>query len=343
MIFNKDIIIRLLFAFIFIAICVRVLGPIFLGFIKKKIPGYSHENDIDQMIRRQKERLRAQYGLTGDVQTSQWGQRQNPEDDQITASTPEIKKIYEETKWGGGAFLKEIQKDISKNYGHTMADTKLNAFILLCEKRNYVRYLTNDHRASSPLIKNFLISLLLLFLIVDELREKKFFIIEKISAKLGVPSMEFALAVQIKILMTVAQKKELKEERIFTDALVINQYSEETIKEATEAIAKREANLWAKSTSQLLEELTLTMNYANMIAPMPKLKNRKDIETAYEILGVKSSSSIDEIKKLYKKIALQKHPDKIVSQKLPKMLERKAFDRFNRIQEAYEVILESRK
>lgn len=344
MTFNKDIILRLLFAFAFIAICFRVLGPVFLGFIRKKLPGYVPENDIDTLIRRQKERLRAQYGLGGEIQTDQWGQRiSQDKEERDTPPSAELKKIYEETKWGGGAFLKEIQQDISKNYGYTMADTKVNAFILLCEKRNYVRYLSQDHRAASTAIKNYLVTLLLLFLLVEELREKKFFILDKISAKLGIPSMEFALAMQIKLLMTISQKKELKDERIFSDTLIISQYSEDTVKEATESIARKEANLWAKSPSQLFEELTLALNFANILAPMPKLKNRKDIATAYSVLGVEESATVDEIKKIYKKLALQKHPDKIVSQKLPKMLERKAFERFNRIQEAYEVILENRK
>jgi curved DNA-binding protein CbpA len=52
---------------------------------------------------------------------------------------------------------------------------------------------------------------------------------------------------------------------------------------------------------------------------------------------------LEEVKKLYKKLALQKHPDKIVSQKLPKVLERRAFERFNKIQEAYEVITSAKK
>jgi DnaJ-class molecular chaperone len=77
--------------------------------------------------------------------------------------------------------------------------------------------------------------------------------------------------------------------------------------------------------------------------PIPKLKNRKDIDTACEILGISKETSIDEVKKNYKKIALQKHPDKIVAQKLPKVMERKGIDRFNQIQEAYEVILAYKK
>ena len=108
-------------------------------------------------------------------------------------------------------------------------------------------------------------------------------------------------------------------------------------------IAKREANLWAKSPSQLFEELALSFNYASILSPMPKIKNRKDLEGACALLGVEVNQSTDEIKKVYKKIALQKHPDKIVSQKLPKVLERKAIECFNQIQEAYEVIIALKK
>jgi hypothetical protein len=91
------------------------------------------------------------------------------------------------------------------------------------------------------------------FLIIEETKDKTFYIIERIAKKLNVPTNELALAIQIKLLMTIASKKELKEERIFSENLVLNQYSEDTIKLATETIAKKEANLWAKSTSLLFE------------------------------------------------------------------------------------------
>lgn len=331
---NKEIIIRLVSSFIFFAITFRVLGPIFFEFFKKKITGsHTHDSDIDYMIKRQQERLRAQYGITGDIST---GKREE-------APTKEIQQIYKETQWGGGAFVKEIQQEIAKSYSYTMADSKVNAFIHLCGKRNYVGFLSEENQSSSNAIKNYLVSLLLLFLLTEEMREKKFFLLEKIAKKLAISVEEFAIALQIKLLMAVALKKDLKEERIFTEVLVIGQYSEETIKEASESIAKKEANLWAKGPSLLFEELTLALNYASMISPMPKLKNRKDLETAYEILGASQNQNIDEIKKLYKKIALQKHPDKIVSLKLPKVLERKAIDRFNKIQEAYEIVIQSKK
>ncbi|MDO9184259.1 MAG: DnaJ domain-containing protein [Bacteriovorax sp.] len=347
MLVHKDIIIRIIFSFIFFAITFRVLGPIFFSFIKKKLPGqYGQENDIDQLIKRQKERLRSQYGLQGDIQSSQQQVIQKKEtmsDGPQTLIPREIHKIFKETQWGGGEFLKEIQLEISKNFSYTMADSKVNAFILLCEKRKYLRFLTTDNQSSTLALKNFLVTMLLLLLLVDEVKERQFYILDKIAKKLAISSTELALAVQLKILMTIAHQKNLKDNRVFSEILIINQFSEETIKEAVEIIAQKEANLWAKNSSQLFEELTLALNYASVLSPIPKIKNKKDISTACEILGITIDQNTEEIKKAYKKIALVKHPDKILSQKLPKALEQKAIENFNSIQEAYEVIIALKK
>lgn len=357
MLIPKDILSRVIISLIFFGMVFWILGPIFLNFLKKKLPGqyqYGAEKDFDTLIRRQKERLRSQYGLSGDIETSQSSKHKNnddfdDEDQEILPSNPrtppskEIQQLYKETQWGGGQFLKDLQTEITKTFSYTLADTKVNAFILLCEKRKYLRFLTEDHQKSSEAIKNYLVALLLFFLIIEEAKDKNFYIIEKIAKKLSVPPEQLALALQIKILMVLAPKKELKEDRVFSELLVLNQYSEDTIRSGAESIAKKEANLWAKSSSQLFEELTLALNYSSMLSPIPKLANRKDIATAYLILGVDKTATMEEVKKIYKKIALQKHPDKIVSQKLPKVLERKGIDRFNQIQEAYEVIVAHKK
>lgn len=349
MLVHKDIIIRVIFSFIFFGITLMVLGPVFMAYIKKKLPGqYSHETDIDIMIKRQKERFRSQYGLTGDLNSDNQNKISRDSTDDKTDNNPvklsnEIKQIYKETQWGGGTFLKELQTEITKNYSYTVADSKVNAFVLLCEKRNYLRFLTEEHRESKVAIKNYLVTMFIFLLSTEETKEKQFFILEKISKKLEVPPQEMALALQIKLLMTVANKKGLKEERVFSENLVLGQYSEDTVRDAIEAVAKREANLWAKDPSIFFEELTLALKYSSMLTPIPKLKNRKDLDTAYEILNIRKEISLDEVKKAYKKIALQKHPDKIVSQKLPKILETKGIDHFNQIQEAYEVILAHKK
>ncbi len=327
---NNNIIIRLIFSFLFFAITLRVLIPLFFDFVKKKMPGhYPHESDIDQMIRRQKERLRAEQGLTSSTSK--------------IVPNQQVQKIFHETKWGGGAYSLAIQKEIINNYSYSITESKINAFLLLCEKKHYFEYLDSNQRNSESSLKNFLVTLLLFFLLSEELREKKFFIIDKMAKKISIPPLELALALQIKILLILSQKKELKENQIFTNQITISQYSQESVTESIEQIAKDEANRWAQGLSLFFEELTLVLNYAKFLSPLPLIKHKNDLTSAYILLKMTPEHSTESIKAHYKKWAQQKHPDKIISQKLPKFIEKQAILNWGHIQEAYDIVMNSRK
>ena len=343
---NKDIIIRLISTFIFIAITLSVLVPLFLNFIKKKMPGQnSSETDIDTMIRRQKERMKAQYGLHGTTSSpiSNWQDQSNPSSSKTPISTKQIQNFIQENKWGNSQFQIEIQKEIAKNYSYTITESKIGAFLLLCEKRKLFSYLTSDHQSNELTLKNFIITSLLFHMLIEEIRDKQFFILEKVAQKLKMSQAELGYALQIKLLMMLAPSKKLKDERIFSDRLILSEFSEDSIREGIDLITSLEANLWAKSLSLFFEELSLYVNYATFIKPIEKLRNKKDLATAYSILGNTPDQTLEEIKKNYKRIALVKHPDKISSQKLPKYLEQKALTQFALIQEAYEIIVDSKK
>lgn len=342
---NKDIIIRVGLGVVLIVVFAKVVGPAIFEILKRKIPGaYNPENDIDSMIKRQKERLRSQYGLVG---------RQGPvtlkETDESIISpstgavTKEVETLYKETRWGGGDFAKGITDEITKTYSYTLAETKVNAFILLSEKRKYLDYLSTDNQKSLDAIKHYL-SLLMLFLImIEEIRNKEFNLIDRLAKKCNVDPLEFALALQLKLLFALSAKREMKEDRLFESKLTLHQYSEDTMKEATDLILKKEANLWAKGHSIFIEELSLHLTYADVLIPTPKVQHKKDIATAYTILKATPEMQMEEIKKIYKKMAMLKHPDKIGQLKLPKALEKKAILNFNHIQEAYDIISVERK
>ncbi len=58
----------------------------------------------------------------------------------------------------------------------------------------------------------------------------------------------------------------------------------------------------------------------------------------YEILGVKKSASLDEVKKAYRELALQHHPDRVPPEK-----KKEAEEKFKEISEAYAVLSDSQK
>jgi DnaJ like chaperone protein len=62
----------------------------------------------------------------------------------------------------------------------------------------------------------------------------------------------------------------------------------------------------------------------------------RNSSVAYEILGITSSATDDEVKKAYRRMALESHPDKVTH--LGEELRKDAEEKFKKIQEAYENI-----
>ena len=65
-----------------------------------------------------------------------------------------------------------------------------------------------------------------------------------------------------------------------------------------------------------------------------------DTDNAYKILGVSKNASIDEIKKTYRKLATEYHPDKVSY--LGEDFRKNAEEKFRKINEAYEMIKKER-
>ena len=69
---------------------------------------------------------------------------------------------------------------------------------------------------------------------------------------------------------------------------------------------------------------------------------QSDLQNAYRILGIDSSADIPEIKRAYRKLMNEHHPDKLVSKGLPKEMIEAAKKRAQEIQAAYDLIKASR-
>ncbi len=71
--------------------------------------------------------------------------------------------------------------------------------------------------------------------------------------------------------------------------------------------------------------------------------SRSQISNAYSVLGVDEGAADDEIKKSYRRLMNQHHPDKLISKGLPEEMIQVATDKSKQIQKAYELIKNSRK
>jgi DnaJ like chaperone protein len=72
-------------------------------------------------------------------------------------------------------------------------------------------------------------------------------------------------------------------------------------------------------------------------------RHRHSIEDAYEILGVNKAATDAEIKKAYRRLMSQHHPDKLIAKGLPDEMVKIATEKTQKIKAAYEEIRGSRK
>jgi DnaJ-domain-containing protein 1 len=331
---NKELIIRIVVAFVFFGFVARILIPLIYDALKGKQLGLSkNDSDIDYLIKKEKEVLKSKYRIS----TS------SPNTPQVKLNSPEIQKIKTELSWGGNDLQKEIKTKLNKDFSYAFGDNKIAAFLTLVEKRNYLSFIDiENEKIEKDQIINFLCVLFIMLNIVEEIKIKDLSFTNKCAQKIGIKGNELALAIQIKILAS-GNTKNIKSDRIYSDQLILSQFSEDSFRGAIEDIINLESRNWQKSISSFFEELTLFINYAQMLSPIKKPENKNDIETALIALGATAEDDFEIIKKKYKKLAQNYHPDKIIPKKLPGPLEKKAILKFNIIQEAYEIISERNK
>jgi DnaJ like chaperone protein len=81
----------------------------------------------------------------------------------------------------------------------------------------------------------------------------------------------------------------------------------------------------------------------NMSGPRPAAGTRKQsLSKAYDILGISKSASDAEVKKAYRRLMSQHHPDKLIAKGLPEEMIKFATEKTQEIKSAYEQIKESR-
>ena len=183
-----------------------------------------------------------------------------------------------------------------------------------------------------------------------------------------VSAREIALAEQLMTHMRLTQDQRQLAIRLFDQGKsenfqlnpVLNQFKRECRARTTLVRVFMEIQVQAAyadgkldpSESRVLEQIASTLGFTavdleqiiNLVkgAGVAKSGQELSLEQAYKILGVSDDMTTDEIRKAYRRLLSQHHPDKLVSKGLPEEMIKLANEKTHEIRSAWKVIQKSR-
>ena len=107
-----------------------------------------------------------------------------------------------------------------------------------------------------------------------------------------------------------------------------------------EAFLKQVANRLGYSDSEFRQMLDMVLNQSQFGQDRPVAAS--SIEAAYKAIGVTAEQSDQEIKRAYRKLMSQYHPDKLIGQGVPEDMIKVATEQAQEIQVAYDLIKKHR-
>lgn len=219
-----------------------------------------------------------------------------------------ILQVFKELQWGEGPFQREAIVWIQKEYG-------INCDLLV---------VTNSFKF---LIKH--------ELLISGDNLPGFGEILKLTSLVAL----YKSLMSSKHLINFAKKKNIKAEAL-KKALVfqINQGDDKKLKPKD---FEKGLIILIKKGHDILRELILYTKVVDKLSVIHPLKSDKDLKGALRIMGLKESSSKEEIKRRYRDLALAQHPDTLSDVDVPVNLVNQASENFNQINLAYRLLLKN--
>lgn len=131
--------------------------------------------------------------------------------------------------------------------------------------------------------------------------------------------------------------------QVFIEIQIQAAYADGTKHPAEERILRHICSVLGYSPDLLSQLESLIFTQQRGYQQTARAPSESDLANAYRILGVDSSAPDAEVKKAYRRLMNQHHPDKLVSKGLPEEMIKVATNKTKEIQKAYDLIKEYRR
>lgn len=337
---NTDLLLNIVYLVVFLFITYKILSNTLWASIRKKIDPFADqrdEKDFDRMIKRKMELLRANNGqyvpeehLLSPTQALLRKEQNKGQQKQQSTIPVQYKALFDDLSWGSGEEVKKIIKLFQREFSYTPNEQNLREKLKIHLKDESL--LPTINQSTKEEILTLFYSRALFEYYVEEICDQKYSLIKKIAIRLEVPVDLFAYAFQYMLLNEIQSKER------FQSKLLLGNFDILKKQQMTSIFFTNHGMQIAKSVNAIQELIKEHFVVADFIRPWPEITKNSSVIEALSIMRAHQSFTVEEIKRNYKKIAMEKHPDKIAALKLPKEIEQNALKQFQIIQLAYEII-----
>jgi DnaJ like chaperone protein len=130
--------------------------------------------------------------------------------------------------------------------------------------------------------------------------------------------------------------------RMFLEIQIQAAYADGVLDQAEETVLRKICTHLGISRFEY-ESIKLQFQAQQRFYGQTQHKPAEMLDDAYAVLGVSTSATDAEVKKAYRRLMSQHHPDKLVAKGLPEEMMTIAKEKTQKIRKAYEVVKDSRK
>lgn len=338
----------------------RILGILLKGFWDNFVNRDPKRNqNFDEMVKEQERILRSRMkiGPAAAPQPSPQGKKSKTfsdsedsyllakEKDQKIEGLDKILELFDNARWGQGKIYQEILNKAKLKTNCQFDLLGLSQIVTKFLRENFFLK-TKKELAGFNEIEKAILSKLILVNLVKESTQGNGPLLSGLAKKKQLDPKFIIMAIHFEFMKFKGETASVLYERIVkvsADPAYLRKFPDQVVSDLMDKQIPLPDKSGYLGPDYFLKNLFQTASIFENVIPLPPLKNKKDIEGAFKVLGVRENASLDEIKRVYKNLAKSKHPDVLAAKGLPPSLEKTLTNNFSILQQAYEILKDQKK
>jgi hypothetical protein len=319
--------------FFFVIYFGKQMLHLFMGQSKDREDSHSDPKDFERLVEQKAQHLRLSLELEKRPRSEQAELAGNQLSTSVKSLGPRLlthdskylKTILEDLNWGEGQELKNLKIQIEKKFAASITMIEVTSYLKEFLQNTKTIDFLNAHPALYPQLPDFFLSYFYL-----KLGAEKKVSFQKFSPW-GERSFALMMLLQVKSLMEII----VDLERLNLTDQLQKISSKDIISIVLRILFKSELPFYL-NCNDIDKKIKMLKDQSLYLDVLPTIKNN-DKDTALRLFGLKDIPSKEELKSLYKEIALTCHPDRLPPGS-PELLKKLASQNFVNLSLAYELL-----